>query len=64
MSEVRWNPLVFEPSTTVFRMVWTASTGFASSIAETVRATSSASESCVSGGLSSSSIKPEFGDWM
>ncbi len=42
-SVVLWNPLVLEPSTTVFLIGWRAGTGFACSIADIVRTTSTAS---------------------
>ena len=47
---VRWKPLVFEPSTTVLRIVCSSDTGFASRSAAVVKAMSRADVSCLSGG--------------
>ncbi len=56
-SAVRWNPLVFEPSMTSFRIVCTCSTGVMPSIFAIVRQTSSASGFIGAGGSSSCSTR-------
>ena len=63
-SVVRWNPLVFEPSTTVFLITWRWGAGVASSMAEICRVVASATGSSGRGGASSNSIRPEFGVCM